>query len=40
VVAARQALIDKAGGLDNLKAWAAKIGARPGVARGMKVPGG
>jgi GST-like protein len=40
VVAARQALIDKAGGLDNLKAWAAKVGARPGVARGMKVPGG
>jgi GST-like protein len=39
VVAARQALIDKAGGFDNLKAWAAKIGARPGVARGMKVPG-
>jgi GST-like protein len=39
VVAARQALIDKAGGLDNLKAWAAKMAARPGVARGMKVPG-
>jgi GSH-dependent disulfide-bond oxidoreductase len=39
VVAARQALIDKAGGFDNLKRWAAALGARPGVARGMKVPG-
>jgi GST-like protein len=39
VVAARQALIDKAGGYDNLKRWAAALAARPGVARGMKVPG-
>jgi GST-like protein len=39
VVAGRMAMIDKAGGYDNVKRWAAALAARPGVARGMKVPG-
>ena len=26
------------GGLDNLKKWVAKVGARPGVTKGMAVP--
>lgn len=37
-VAPRQALIDKFGGLENLKRWMATLAARPGVSRGMKVP--
>ncbi|MBI3709346.1 MAG: glutathione S-transferase N-terminal domain-containing protein [Proteobacteria bacterium] len=38
VVLARKDLIDKTDGLTNLKRWAAKVGARPGVAKGAKVP--
>ncbi|MGQ0663613.1 MAG: glutathione S-transferase family protein [Pseudomonadota bacterium] len=38
MVAQHKALIDKAGGLANLNRWAAKMAARPGVERGMKVP--
>lgn len=36
VVAGRQELIDKAAGLDNLKKWAAKMKARPGVAKALQ----
>ena len=32
---ARKALLDAAGGLQNLHAWGKRMGARPGVARGM-----
>ena len=35
VVHARAALIDKAGGLGALKAWAAKMAARPAIAKAM-----
>lgn len=38
-VAGRKALIDKQPGLANLKKWAERMAARPGVAKGMKVPG-
>ncbi len=38
VVASRTALVESTGGLDNLKRWAAALAARPGVAKGMKVP--
>jgi GST-like protein len=38
VVLARKDLVDKTDGLTNLKRWAAKMGARPGVAKGAKVP--
>jgi GSH-dependent disulfide-bond oxidoreductase len=38
VVASRAALVEKTGGLDNLKRWTAALAARPGVAKGMKVP--
>jgi GSH-dependent disulfide-bond oxidoreductase len=38
VVASRGALVESTGGLDNLKRWAAALAARPGVAKGMKVP--
>jgi GST-like protein len=38
VVAGRMALLDNAGGLDNLKRWAGALAARPGVSKGMKVP--
>lgn len=37
VVAGRQALIDKAEGLANLKRWAAELGARPTIQRALKV---
>jgi len=37
VIVGRQALIDKAPGLANLKRWAAAIAARPAVLRMMKV---
>ena len=36
--AVRKDLLDKAGGFANLARWAAKLTARPGVQRGMKVP--
>ncbi|MBI3452807.1 MAG: glutathione S-transferase N-terminal domain-containing protein [Rhodospirillales bacterium] len=36
LAAGRQALIDKVGGLDNLKRWTKALAARPGVARGMQ----
>ena len=32
---ARKALLDAAGGLSNLHAWGQRMGARPGVAKGM-----
>jgi GST-like protein len=32
---ARKALLDAAGGLESLHAWGARMGARPGVAKGM-----
>jgi GST-like protein len=32
---ARKALLDAAGGLQNLHAWGQRMGARPGVAKGM-----
>jgi GST-like protein len=35
VVQGRVALIDKAGGLASLKAWAAKMAARPAIAKAM-----
>jgi GST-like protein len=35
VIAARKALIDKAGGFVNLQRWAAAMAARPGVQRGI-----
>jgi GSH-dependent disulfide-bond oxidoreductase len=38
VVASRAALVEKTGGLDNLKRWTAALAARPGVAKGMKIP--
>jgi len=38
VIAGRMAQIEGAGGLDNLKRWANALSARPGVAKGMKVP--
>jgi GST-like protein len=38
VVASRMALVESTGGLDHLKRWAATLAARPGVAKGMKVP--
>jgi GST-like protein len=38
VVAARKALIEKAGNMPNLSRWTAMIAARPGVQRGMKLP--
>lgn len=37
VVRSRMALIDKAGGLDDLKRWVARIGERPGVQRGIQI---
>ena len=37
--AARKALIDQAGGFANLQRWAAAIGSRPGVQKGMKLAG-
>jgi GST-like protein len=33
--AARRPLLEQAGGLDHLMRWAARLGERPGVARGM-----
>jgi GST-like protein len=38
VAAGSKDLIEKIGGLDNLKKWIGKIGARPGVTKGMAVP--
>jgi GSH-dependent disulfide-bond oxidoreductase len=38
VAAGSKDLIEKIGGLDNLKKWVAKVGARPGVTKGMAVP--
>lgn len=38
IVAQRMNVVEQAGGLDNLKRWAAALAARPGVQRGMKVP--
>ena len=38
VVAGRKEMIEKLTGLDNLKRWTATMGARAGVAKGMKVP--
>jgi GST-like protein len=35
-VAARKALVERYGPMPNLVAWAERIGARPGVIRGMK----
>lgn len=35
VFATRKALLDKAGGFENLPAWGDRMGARPGVQRGM-----
>jgi hypothetical protein len=32
---ARKALLDAAGGLENLHAWGRRMAARPGVAKGM-----
>lgn len=37
IVATRKPLIEKHGGLANLEAWAARMAARPGVAKGMQV---
>jgi GST-like protein len=37
IVATRKPLIEKHGGLPNLAAWAGRMAARPGVARGMQV---
>ncbi len=37
IVATRKALIDKYGPLPNLAAWAARMAARPGIAKGMQV---
>jgi GST-like protein len=37
--AARKALLDQAGGYSHLQRWGAAVGARPGVARGMKILG-
>lgn len=34
-VAARRALVEEAGGMDNLLRWADRMAARPGVKRGM-----
>jgi GST-like protein len=39
VYAARKALIAERGGLKNLERWAATVGARPAVQKGMAVPG-
>jgi GSH-dependent disulfide-bond oxidoreductase len=39
VVATRKALVDKAGDMPNLSRWAAAMAARPGVQRGMTLPG-
>ena len=33
--AARKALVEAAGGMDHLRAWAARMAARPGVQKGM-----
>lgn len=38
-VAVRKALLDKQPGLSNLKAWLDRLSARPGIAKGMTVPG-
>jgi len=38
VVASRTKLVESTGGLDNLARWSAALAARPGVAKGMKVP--
>ena len=35
----RQKLLDRAGGLVHLREWMRRMAARPGVARGMAVPG-
>jgi len=37
IVAQRKAAIEKAGSFPKLLAWAARVGARPGVAKGMQV---
>jgi GST-like protein len=37
LVATRMPLIEKAGGLTNLRRWASTMSARPGVAKGMTV---
>jgi GST-like protein len=37
VIAGRQALVDKAPGLANLKRWAAALAARPTIQRALKV---
>jgi GST-like protein len=37
LVATRMPLIEKAGGLTNLRRWASTLSARPGVAKGMTV---
>ena len=39
VVAGRKALIDAAPGLANVKAWAARMAARPGVAKAIAANG-
>jgi GST-like protein len=39
IVAFRKELIEQTGGLADLKRWAAAMAARPGVQRGMAVPG-
>lgn len=38
VFASRTKLVESTGGLDNLTRWAAALAARPGTAKGMKVP--
>jgi GST-like protein len=38
-LATRKALIDEQQGLSNLKGWIDEVGRRPGVAKGMAVPG-
>lgn len=37
IVATRKPLIEKHGPLPNLEAWAARMAARPGIAKGMQV---
>jgi GSH-dependent disulfide-bond oxidoreductase len=37
IYAGRKALVDKAGGFENLHRWGSRLGSRPGVAKGMGV---